>query len=63
MSVSQRQRENATKETYKADPAAFIEGAAHAAYFTEAMRVMRERLKTSNSSAREICRRGIFYGL
>jgi hypothetical protein len=63
VSVSERQRENATKVTYKADPAAFIEGAAHAAYFTEAMRVMRERLKRSNSSTTEACRRSIFCGL
>lgn len=46
--------------TYTADPAAFMEGAAHAAYFTDATKVMRERLKRRNKSAREAYRKSIF---
>jgi hypothetical protein len=58
--VSNRQHENAAQLTYTADPAAFMEGAAHTAYFTDTTKVMRERLKRSNKSAREAYRKSIF---
>jgi hypothetical protein len=63
VSVSNMQRENTTKVTHIADPAALIETAAHSAYFTEVMKVIRDKAKRSSNSAREACRSGIFWDL
>ena len=49
----------AARVTYNADPAAWMESAAHAAYLTEATNVTRERPKRSNSSAMATLRSGM----
>jgi hypothetical protein len=49
------------KVTNTADPAALIEWRAHSAYFTEVMKVTRDKAKTRSKTAREACRGGIFW--
>ena len=45
------------------DPAVLIDTAAHAAYLTEAMKVMRDKAKRKSNSATEACRSCIFWEL
>jgi hypothetical protein len=55
-------REIAIKVTHRADRAAFIETAAHSAYFTEVMKAMRDKAKRADNKAKDTCPSSIFPG-
>lgn len=55
-------REIAIKVTHRADRAAFIETAAHSAYFTEVMKAMRDKAKRRDNRAKDTWLSCIFLG-